>query len=139
MKTDHHEPHHDYPHGLKKANLVFSILSIIFGTLGVFMLVGIPWFIILNSYTIVNLAYHCASKHSEISYVKCRVCLNYVWFPILGVYEIYCIIQLFSGLSLYSGHLGHGDSSSASAWILIFFIVSLLLDFIQGLTYLLLI
>ena len=98
------------------------------------MIFGIPWFFMLNSYTIINLAFHCSGKHSQIGFVKCRICLNYVWFAIIGIYEIYVIIILIEGLAASSNNYG----STASTGLIGFFLVSIILDFVQGLTFLVL-
>ncbi len=91
-----HHLHKDRHHtGTRITNLVFVLLSLIFA-IGFQILIGgdIVSFFLLNAWVITNLVFIFLPDHSLINFLKCRVCVVYVLFGFIVVWQVIVLLGL---------------------------------------------
>ena len=81
---------------LKKKNLFFVLASILMVV--TFTILSKQWSnLAAGLYTYINLWFLLMKKDTKISFLRCRVCLVYVWFGFIAFWNILYLILLLVG------------------------------------------
>ena len=133
----HHGGHHGHDGLLKWVNLL-SILAIFGLEIYTYSQFGsfVSWWsaLLSNSWLILNLIFHVLPHHQLISFLKCRVCLVYIWFGLQLFVDIIAII-LVSISGAIDGVVPTGvENSEIDTYIIVASFI-IVLSIVQGISW----
>eukprot|EP00347_Sterkiella_histriomuscorum_P005495 403356398 len=136
---EHHNTHDTAPHHNQKKikakpyrnrNFVFVILTLLI--IIAITILSQRWFVSLAGgiFPSVNLWFLLMSKNSKISFLRCRVCVVYVWFGFEAFWQgVQLILLIVGGAFTAASGSGQGIAVFAIAFVLV------LIQLCQGITY----
>ena len=131
----HHGGHHGHNGILKWVNVI-SIIAIIGLQLYVYTSLGsyVDWWsaIASNSWLILNIIFHVLPHHQLVSFLKCRVCLVYVWFGIQAFFGVLALILVAAAVS--TGSATTVDTTTYNSYIIVASLI-VVLNFVQGISW----
>ena len=91
-----------------------------------------------NSWLILNIVFHVLPHHQLVSFLKCRVCLVYVWFGIQAFFGILALILVAAAYAIdaavSTGFASPDATNTYNSYIIVAsFIV--VLNFVQGISW----
>ncbi|CDW87471.1 UNKNOWN [Stylonychia lemnae] len=133
---DHH--HHKSEHKVKtkhqrRRNLAMCIVNV--AIIIAFTILSKNWSTMFYGlFTYINIAFIFMKKDSKVSFLRCRVCLVFVWFGIIVFIDILALIFLFVGGAIVSAVGGSEGTKLAGVFVGIQAAV-IIIQIIHGITY----
>ena len=91
-----------------------------------------------NSWLILNIVFHVLPHHQLVSFLKCRVCLVYVWFGIQAFFGILALILVANvyagGNNLSTGYASPDATNTYNSYIIVASLI-VVLNFVQGISW----